>query len=159
MFTFRNKNHGIIVAIRLTCIAYDSFGDRIQFNGIEFLDVKKADLHVEQFTETSFSVDVDKYDVKKVEVSVKQLVYADGEMVVPKESKVVEYEVEVLTPEGSSENQFEKNALSLLKEKNGRAICFPKLHPEGWICVCGILNAEAENNCTGCGHSRQRVFE
>lgn len=65
-------------------------------------------MHVEQFTETSFSVDVDKYDVKKVEVSVKQLVYADGEMVVPKEPKVVEYEVEVLTPEGSSENQFEK---------------------------------------------------
>lgn len=157
-FSFKNKNYGIIIAIRLLCVAYDSFGDKIQFNGNEFLDIKKADLQVEPLNDASFSVDVDKCDVKKVEVSATQLVYANGEKLIPKEPRVVEYEVEVLSSSCSPEDHFEKDALSIMKEKNNKAICFPKIHPEGWICTCGILNSESENNCAGCGNNKQRVF-
>lgn len=162
-FSFKNRNYGIIAAIRLSCVAYDSFGDRIQFDGKEFLEIKKADLQIEPLKSASFTVDVDdykadNYDVKKVEVSVKQLVYVNGEKLIPKEPRIVEYEVEVLSSSWSIEDHFEKDALSIMEEKNNEAICFPKIHPEGWICVCGILNSESENNCTGCGDSKQRVF-
>lgn len=156
--SFKNKNYGTIVAIRLWCVAYDSFDDKIQFEGNEFLEIKRADLQIEPLKKASFSVDVDKYDVKRVEVSVKQLVFANGEKLIPKEPRVVEYEVDVLSSSWSLDNHFEKDALSIMKEKNSKAICFPKIHPEGWICVCGMLNSESENNCAGCGDNRQKVF-
>lgn len=158
LFSFKNKNYGTIEAIRLLCVAYDSFGDKIQFDGNDFLEIKKADLQVKPLKTASFSVDVDKHDVKRVEVSATQLVYANGEKVVPKESKVVEYEIEVLSSGWSAENHFEEDALSIMKEKNNEAICFPKIHSEGWICACGMLNPESENNCAGCGSSRQKIF-
>ena len=157
-FSFKNKNYGIIAAIRLLCVAYDSFDDKIQFEGNDFLDIKRADLQIKPLENASFSVNVDKYDVKRVEVSVTQIVFANGEKIIPKEPRIVEYEIEVLSSSGDSENHFEKDALSIMKEKNSKAICFPKIHPEGWICVCGILNSESENNCAGCGNDKQRVF-
>lgn len=87
-----------------------------------------------------------------------QLVYANGEKIIPKESKIVEYEVEILSSSWSAEDHFEKDALSIMQEKNNQAICFPKVHPIGWICVGGMLNSESENNCAGCGSDRQMIF-
>ena len=40
-FSFRNLNYGTIVAIRLLCRAYDSFGDKLQFGGNDSLEIKK----------------------------------------------------------------------------------------------------------------------
>lgn len=158
LFSFKNKNHGIIAAIKLSCVAYDSFGDKIRFDGNEFLEIKKADLQINPYENSSFSIDIENYDVKKVEVSVAQLVYTNGENVIPKEPRIVEYDVEVLSSIGKPDSHFEKDALSIMKEKNDLAICFPKIHPEGWVCVCGVLNSEFENTCSGCGNDKQRVF-
>lgn len=158
LFSFKNKNHGIIEAIKLSCVAYDSFGDKIQFDGNEFLEIKKADLQINPFENASFSIDIETYDIKKVEVDVTQLVYSNGENVIPKEPRIVEYEVEALSSSWTPDNHFEKDALSIMKEKNDLAICFPKIHPEGWVCVCGTLNSESENTCSGCGNDKQRVF-
>lgn len=157
-FSFRNMNYGTVVAVRLSCVAYDSFDDKIQFDGNDFLEVKRADLQIEPLKRANFSVDVDKYDLKRIEVSATQIVYADGEKVVPKEPKVIEYEVEILSSSWSPDEHFEKDALTIMREKNDKAICFPKLHPEGWICVCGTLNTESESNCGGCGSDRQEVW-
>jgi hypothetical protein len=159
IFSYRNLNYGTIVAIRLLCKAYDSFGDKIQFGENDFLEVKKVDLQIKPCKNVSFSVDVGKYDIKKIDVSVAQIVYTNGEKIVPKEPEIVEYEVEVLSSSWSPENHFEKEALSIMKEINNMAICFPKIHPKGWICVCGRLNPESENNCAKCGNSKQRVFK
>lgn len=158
LFSFKNKNHGIIAAIKLSCVAYDSFGDKIQFDGNELLEIKKVDLQINPFKNSSFSIDIEKYDVKKVEVFVAQLVYTNGENVIPKEPRIVEYDVEVLSSIWNPDNHFEKDALSIMKEKNDLAICFPRIHPEGWVCVCGTLNSESENTCSGCGNDKQRVF-
>lgn len=158
LFSFKNNNHGIIEAIKLSCVAYDSFGDKIQFDGNEFLEIKKVDLQINSFKNASFSIDIEKYDIKKVEVDVTQLVYSNGEKVIPKEPRIVEYEVEALSSSWTPDNHFEKDALSIMKEKNDLAICFPKIHPEGWVCVCGTLNSESENTCSGCGNDKHEVF-
>lgn len=157
-FSFKNRNHGTIEAIRLLCTAYDSFGDKIQFEGKDFLEIKRADLQAKPFKNVSFYIDINVNDVKKVEVSVTQLVYTDGEKIIPKKSKIVEYEVEILSSSWSPEDHFEKDALLIMQEKNNQAICFPKVHPMGWICVCGMLNPESENNCAECGSDRQMIF-
>lgn len=155
-FSFKNRNYGTIDAIRLSCVAYDSFGDKIYFDGNDFLEIKRVDLQIKPLKNANFSVDVDKYDVKSVEASVTQIVYTNGEKIIPKEPKITEYEVELLSWSWSPEDHYEKDALSLMKGKNNQAICFPKIHPLGWICVCGMLNTG--NNCIGCGSDKQKIF-
>lgn len=158
-FSFRNLNYGTIVAIRLLCRAYDSFGDKLQFGGNDSLEIKKVDLQIKPCKNVNFSVDVGKYDIQKVDVSVAQIVYTNGEKIIPRESKIAEYEVEALSLSWSPDDHFERDAIEILREKNNEAICFPKIHPDGWICVCGRLNPESENNCVWCGDSKQRVFK
>lgn len=157
-FSFKNLNHGTITAVKLFCVAYDSFGDRIQFEGKEFYEVKKAGLQIKPLKKAGFSIEIEKCDIKSVEVSIAQIVYSDGEVVAPKEQKLIEYEIEVLSSSWSADDYFEKDALLIMREKNDKAICFPKIHPEGWICVCGTLNSESRNDCSGCGFNKEEVL-
>lgn len=44
--SFRNVSQDVITAIRLKCVCYDSFDDKIQFRTEDFLEVKKASLNI-----------------------------------------------------------------------------------------------------------------
>lgn len=46
----KNVSQDVITAIRLKCVCYDSFDDKIQFGTEDFLEVKKASLNIKTTT-------------------------------------------------------------------------------------------------------------
>lgn len=66
--SFRNVSQDVITAIRLKCVCFDSFDDKIQFGTEDFLEVKKASLNIKPTKKASFVVDVEPFDLQKVEM-------------------------------------------------------------------------------------------
>ena len=157
--SFRNVSQDVITAIRLKCVCYDSFDDKIQFGTEDFLEVKKASLNIKTTKKASFVVDVEPSDLKKVEIEVLQIVYINGEKVAPKEAHNIEYDVDILSSVWSVNDHSESDMLSYMKEKNDKAVCLPKEHPDGWICSCSRLNKNGINRCVSCGYGKNNNFE
>ncbi len=157
--SFRNVSQDVITAIRLKCVCYDSFDDKIQFGTEDFLEVKKASLNIKPTKKASFVVDVEPSDLKKVEIEVLQIVYINGEKVAPMEAHNIEYDVDILSSVWSVNDHSESDMLSYMKEKNDKAVCLPKEHSDGWICSCSRLNKNGINRCVSCGYGKNNNFE
>ncbi len=158
-FSFRNLNYGSITAIKLTGTAQDSFGDTVKFGEKDSFEIKKASLNVRPGEKSSFTVEFDSYDIKKMDITIGQIVYMDGKIVTPKPEELVTYEIEKLSSIWGADNHFEKDALDVMREIDKEAVCFPKMHERGWICACGNLNSEKNESCALCGHDKERLFE
>lgn len=157
--SFRNVSQDVITAIRLKCVCFDSFDDKIQFGTEDFLEVKKASLNIKPTKKASFIVDVELSDLQKVEIEVLQIVYINGEKVAPMAAHNIEYDVDILSSTWFENDHSESDILSYMKEKNDKAVCFPKEHPDGWICSCGRLNRNGINRCVSCGYGKNNNFE
>ena len=104
-------------------------------------------------------MDVESSDLKKVEIEVLQIVYINGEKVAPMEAHYIEYDVDILSSVWSVNDHSESDMLSYMKEKNDKAACLPKEHPDGWICSCSRLNKNGINRCVSCGYGKNNNFE
>lgn len=156
--SFRNVSQDVITAIRLKCVCYDSFDDKIQFGTEDFLEVKKASLNIKPTKKASFVVDVESSDLQRVEIEVLQIVYINGEKVAPMDAHNIEYDVDILSSVWSANDHSESDILTYMKEKNDKAVCFPKEHPDGWICSCSRLNKNGINRCVSCGYGKNNNF-
>ncbi len=159
IFSFSNVSQEIITAIKLKCLCFDSFDDRIEFGNEDFLEVKKADINVKPAKTAGFAVDIKQCDLQRTEVEVLQIVYINGERVAPMEEHIIEYDIGVLSSSGSANDHTESDMLSYMKEKNDKAICFPQEHSAGWICSCGRLNKNSSLQCVSCGYGKYNNFE
>ena len=157
--SFKNVSQDVITAIRLKCVCYDSFDDKIQFGTEDFLEVKKASLNIKPTKQASFVVDVEPSDLQRVKIEVLQIVYINGEKVAPMDAHNIEYDVEILSSVWSASDNSESDMLSYMKEKNDKAVCLPKEHPDGWICSCSRLNKNGINRCVSCGYGKNNNFE
>ena len=157
--SFRNVSQDVITAIRMKCVCFDSFDDRIQFGSEDYLEVKKASLNIKPTKKASFVVDVELADLQKVEIDVLQIVYINGEKVAPVAAHNIEYDVDILTSVWSANEHSESDILTYMKEKNDKAVCLPKEHPDGWICSCSRLNKNGINRCVSCGYGKNNNFE
>lgn len=152
---FQNLNYGTINAIKMSLVAKDSFGDKIDFKGLDRLEIKRADLNIKPCKKASFSVDVGDYDIRQVELEVKQIVFDNLGIVTPKEPEIVEYEIEELQASLPEDGKV----LSVMHEVNRQSMCFPQHHEKGWICACGNLNANTSDKCCFCDYERNSMFE
>lgn len=157
--SFVNLCYGTITAIKLIMFAKDSFGDDIIFGNIKQFEIKRADLNIKSGKKCSFSIEIGNYDIKKIDLVIDQIVYADGRIVKPLDENVVEYEVERLSSSWSQQEHFEKDALEVLNSYLEQAICFPKVLPLGWVCACGNLNSLESEICAVCGKKKDFIFE
>lgn len=159
IFSFKNVGPEIITAIKLKCFCFDSFDDKIIFDDVDYLEVKKASLNINPTEKTSFVVNMKQCDLQKTKVELLQIVYGNGEKVDPIEEDIVSYDISVLSSSRSVDDHIESDMLSYMKEKNDKAICFPKEHSAGWICSCGRLNKHNRDQCAGCGYGKNSNFE
>ena len=111
IFSFSNVSQEIITAIKLKCLCFDSFDDRIEFGNEDFLEVKKADLNVKPAKTDGFAVDIKQCDLQRTEVEVLQIVYINGERVAPMEEHIIEYDIGVLSSSGSANDHTESYKL------------------------------------------------
>ncbi|MGI6069478.1 MAG: hypothetical protein ACOYBE_03520, partial [Blautia sp.] len=157
--SFDNLSYGTVVAIRFVVCAKDSFGDKIDFEGNDVLEIKKADLNIKPQKKAGFVFDIKNYDIKELDSKITQIVYDNGKIVVPEGSDIVDYEVEVLSTSWSPTDHFEKEAVEYMRKTNSKAICFPAIHPRGWICICGRLNRGDVSKCNACGAVKDKIFK
>ncbi len=153
--TFDNLGYGTIVAVKIEINAKDSFGDEIDFGGKKTLEIKKTDLNIKPRKKAGFIYESNNYDIKEItRCRIVQIIYENGENVSPREMEIVDYEVEVF----NSSKSYEKEVLEYIKEINNKAICYPKMHDKGWICICGNLNREDLTTCNACGAIKREIF-
>ena len=156
--SFDNLGYGTVVAIRFVVWAKDSFGDEIDFDGNDVLEIKKVDINIKPQKKAGFVCNIKNYDIKELDSKITQIVYDNGKIVVPEGSDIVDYEVEVLSTSWSQTDHFEKDAVEYMRETNSKAICFPAIHPRGWICICGSLNRGDISKCNACGALKDKIF-
>ncbi len=159
VYSFTNVSSEIITAIKLKCTCYDSFDDKIKFDDVDYLEVKKATLNIKPTENASFVVNIKQCDLQKTKVELLQIVYSNGEKVDPIDEDIVKYDINVLSSSRSVDDHIESDMFSYMKEKNDKAICFPKEHSAGWICSCGRLNKNSQDQCVGCGYSKNSNFK
>lgn len=151
--SFKNLDKGVLSAIKFKMTAKDSFGDDIIFSDSKFLEVKRAGLNVKPRNKAGITIELGKFDIKKLDLSVVQFVY-DDEVCTPVNPDTIEYEIEAL-----ENNEEEKEMLDIMKLNNTSAICFPNLHEKGWICSCGHLNSNVKEKCQYCFGDKKTIFE
>ena len=152
---FRNLNYGIITAIRFELKAYDSFEDEIIFSSGDAFEIKKADLNIKPCEKASFTAEIGNYDIKKISLELKQIVFADSGVVLPKQSDTEEYEIDILR----AIDREDADALAVMRENNQRSICYPAAIEKGWICSCGYLNSFDQVRCRSCNSEKAVIFE
>ena len=122
VYSFTNVSSEIITAIKLKCTCYDSFDDKIKFDDVDYLEVKKATLNIKPTENASFVVNIKQCDLQKAKVELLQIVYSNGEKVDPIDEDIVKYDINVLSSSRSVDDHIESDMLSYMKEKNDKAI-------------------------------------
>lgn len=158
VLSFKNLNYGTINAIKFSFRATDSFGDVITFDDGERYEVKRADLNVKPRDKVNICVEIGKYDIKNIDLKLEQIVYSSGEVFKTEEPDIVEYDIEKLSGSWDTNDHFEHDALGILREFNSNAICMPAIHPRGWVCCCGYLNANDTEICYNCTSGKEIQF-
>lgn len=153
---FRNMAYGTITAVKFETHGYNAFGDVIQIAGKPTFDIVAQDLVIAPKRYAKLDSILPSKDIRKLDLKLKQVCYANGRIVDVQPEEIVTYEIEELD---GTKGQPEYEAKDILEKKIAEARCFPKRHGRDWICVCGYLNKNTDAICKKCGCKQVDVFE
>ena len=153
---FRNMAYGTIAAVKFEARGYNAFGDEIQIDGKPTFDIVAQDLIISPKKYAKLDIVLPNNDIRKLDIRLKQVCYANGKIVDEQLENKVTYKIENLDGTGGLE---ELEAKRLLKKKNEEAICFSKKIGQNWICICGYLNKNTDTICHQCGCRQIDMFE
>lgn len=149
---FRNLSYGIITAIKFNCKGYNSLNELVEVNGKEYFSVVFQDLLVGLRETTIVSVELPSNDIRKLELREEKISYEDGKIEDVEIPVYVEYEYDV--PVSAPEYKL----ISIIKETNNKAVCFPQELSNGYVCVCGRFNSLSDKQCCFCGLEKEQAF-
>lgn len=153
---FRNMAYGTITAVKFEARGYNAFGDVIQIAGKPTFDIVAQDLVVVPKKYAKLDSVLPSKDIRKLDLKLKQVCYANGKIVNVQPEEIVTYEIEELDGNGSLE---EREKREFLEKKTTEAICFPKRHGRNWVCICAYLNKNTDAICRQCGCRQVEIFE
>ena len=153
---FRNMAYGTITAVKFEARGYNAFGDEIQVDGKSTFDIVTQDLIISPKKYAKLDIVLPNNDIRKLDLKLKQVCYANGKIVDEQLENKVTYKIENLDGTGNLE---ELEAKRLLKKKTDEAVCFPKKIGQNWICICGYLNKNTDTICHQCGCRQIDIFE
>ncbi len=153
---FRNMAYGTITAVKFEARGYNAFGDEIQIAGKNTFDIVAQDLIIAPKKYAKLDSVLPSKDIRKLDLKLKQVCYANGKIVNVQPEEIVTYEIEEL--EGVK-GQLEYEAKNILEKKTAEAKCFPKRYGRDWICICGYLNKNTDAICKKCGCKQVELFE
>lgn len=153
---FRNMAYGTITAVKFEVQGYNAFGDVIQIAGKPTFDIVAQDLVISPKKYAKLDSVLPSKDIRKLDLKLKQVCYANGKIVNVQPEEIVTYELEELD---GAKGQLEYEAKNILEKKTAEAKCFPKRYGRDWICICGYLNKNTDAICKKCGCKQVDVFE
>ena len=153
---FRNMAYGTITAVKFEAKGYNAFSDVIQIAGKPTFDIVAQDLNIAPKKYAKLDSVLPSKDIRKLDLKLKQVCYANGKIVNVQPEEIVTYEIEELD---GAKGQLEYEAKNILEKKTVEAKCFPKRYGRDWICICGYLNKNTDAICKKCGCKQVDVFE
>lgn len=149
--SFRNLNIGVVTAVKFEVIGLNSFNEIIQINEKDSFISMIQDLNVYQGNtyESDIPISLPSKDIRKLEISVKQVCFSDG-IIINNDSP------NFVTPtyeEINNDDQIEM-AQSIMRS----SICYPKQDHNYWICACGRPNINSKDTCVKCGSVKDFIF-
>lgn len=153
---FKNMAYGTITAVKFEVKGYNAFGDVIQIAGKPTFDIVAQDLVIAPKKYAKLDSVLPSKDIRKLDLKLKQVCYANGKIVNVQPEEIVTYEIEELDGNGSLE---EREKRELLEKKTTAAICFPKRYGRNWVCICAYLNKNTDAICRQCGCRQVEIFE
>ncbi len=151
----KNLNYGEIIAIKFSITAKDSFGDEINLENSNKHIFKITDLSIKECNVESIIINLGNYDIKQIEVEIIQIVFRNIGVVESLKPEYVEYTYDILE-ENSHEEQEQ---LHVMKKINKRAVCYPCICNNGWVCACGYYNKLSNTKCVSCNEEKTKMID
>lgn len=156
---FRNMAYGTITAVKFEANGYNAFGDVIQIAGKPTFDIVAQDLNIAPKKYAKLDSVLPSKDIRKLDLKLKQVRYANGKIVNVQPEEIVTYELEDIDENREKLNQQEREARTVLKRRLDEAVCFSKPYGRNWICICGYLNRNTDTICKCCGCREVEMLE
>ena len=156
---FRNMAYGTITAVKFEAKGYNAFGDVIQIVGKPAFDIVAQDLVIAPKKYAKLDSVLPSKDIRKLDLKLKQVCYANGKIVNVQPEEIVTYEIEEIDENREKLNQQEREARTVLKRRLDEAVCFSKPYGRNWICICGYLNRNTDTICKCCGCREVEMLE
>lgn len=156
---FRNMAYGTITAVKFEAKGYNAFGDVIQIAGKPTFDIVAQDLVIAPKKYAKLDSVLPSKDIRKLDLKLKQVCYANGKIVNVQPEEIVTYEIEELDENREKLNQQEREERTVLKRRLDEAVCFSKHYGRNWICICGYLNRNTDAICKYCGCREVEMLE
>lgn len=156
---FRNMAYGTITAVKFEAKGYNAFGDVIQIAGKPTFDIVAQDLNIAPKKYAKLDSVLPSKDIRKLDLKLKQVCYANGKIVNVQPEEIVTYEIEDIDENWEKLNQQEREARTVLKRRLDEAVCFSKPYGRNWICICGYLNRNTDTICKCCGCREVEMLE
>ena len=149
--SFRNLNQGVISAVILELQGFDSFNELIKVDGNDKFTCRIQDLNGQLGSsfKNMYPVLLPKKDIRKLDITVKEVSFNGGKFIYKNEANKIEVEVE---------NIKDEDEIKALRKHTQDGICYAKECNNLWVCVCGRPNHENVKKCVRCGLDKEYVF-
>ncbi|GAA0116366.1 ankyrin repeat domain-containing protein [Clostridium senegalense] len=148
---FRNLYQGVISAIKLELQGFNSFNEVVKVEGKDTFICYIQDLDGQLGCEFNNRnpVPLPEKDIRKLNISIKEVVFGDGDFIYKNKKNEIKKEIEYIT---------ENEELMTLKKHTKTGICYANQESNLWICVCGRPNYENIKSCVRCNLDKEYVF-
>lgn len=155
---FRSMAYGTINAVKFEAKGYNAFGDVIQIAGKTTFDIVAQDLVIAPKKYAKIESVLPSRDIRKLDLKLKQVCYANGRIVNTLPENNVTYQFESLDDRVALDQQ-EKQERVIIRRRLDEAICLSKRYGRNWICICGYLNKNTDAICKNCGCKEVEMLE
>ncbi|MCF0147873.1 MAG: hypothetical protein HUJ77_05685 [Clostridium sp.] len=145
--SFRNISDEIIKGIKFTAKAFDSFNEIVEVNSKEDFILTIQDLSIPPRKIEQLSLELPNSSIRKIELKVLQVCFANGDIHTNPGENIKEYTVEFY----DLEDIEEKEIVTVLKKFNPSAKNKSYLCDDGWVCNCSYFNKLNNKVCVSCG--------
>ena len=155
--SFENLGFGDITAIKFNAIGYNSFGDIVKVNEKDQFFLIVQDVLIKKNTNAEGIIAaLPNNEIRRICLEESQICFSDGSIMSyeGKAEKIFETETydEALTNEVEIIAAVQEFVSPDIKH-------LPQNSENGWLCGCGRYNSNEQPICSGCGVSKELVFQ
>lgn len=153
---FENRAFGTITAVKFSAIGYNAFGDVVPVNGKESFILIVQDVTVGKMERAQdLKARLPNADIRRLELTERQVCYADGKVLAYEGKKDTTFEIEELNLDDVTESEQRR----ALEDQIGTGfVNKPQEVEGGWLCGCGYVNIPGGNVCLACETPKETVF-
>ena len=154
ILSFRNVAKSVIDEIEFQAKGYDYFDEPIESNGKKTFTIILKHLDLSPGHEIKeYRIPVSKA-IRKIDLKQNYVIYQDGTKEIYENSDYKIYYFDKFF-----QNSYkDKIIYETLKKQNKEACCYPKQNKDTWLCSCGYLNINTNEQCKYCRVDKVDTF-